>query len=93
MNGEVDPSCQHGLVYLAGEQRLAANVGQRTVEDGVAGGPDDLDREPAIIRASAAGLQQQGPYFVGLRQGERAAPGSDLDRQSMHRIFLRDEWS
>ena len=57
---------------LLGEQALAAHLGQRHVEDLVAGGLDDLelDRQPGD-------LLQQPLDVLRLPQGELAAPGAD----------------
>ena len=69
MHRQIDPPVQQRLVDLLGEQALAADLGQRPVEDPVAGGLDDdhLDRRPA--RPAPAGSA------AAARRSPRSAPG------------------
>ena len=49
VHGNVDAAVQQGVINLLGEQALAANVGQRLVQDLVARGLDDDDLQRALL--------------------------------------------
>jgi hypothetical protein len=49
VHGDVDAAVQQRVVDLLGEQALAADVGERLVEDLVARGLDDHDLEGALL--------------------------------------------
>lgn len=77
----VDASVQQGVVNLLCEQALAANVGQRLVQDLVARGLDDDDLKGAILvqlgerllRAGWAGRAgAEGQRMGGTEGGARA---------------------
>ena len=75
MNSQVDAAIKHGVVYFPGEQALAANFGQRPIQDHVAGRLDN-DDFGSICHFRKAG-NQQGFNFFSLGQRQRAATGAD----------------
>lgn len=60
VHGDVDAAVQQRVVNLLGEQALAANVGQRLVQDLVAGGLDDDDLQGALLVELGEGLLRKG---------------------------------
>ena len=49
VHGNIDAAVEQRLVNLFREQALAADVGQRLVQDLVAGGLDDADLQRAVL--------------------------------------------
>src|SRR5690606_36630743 len=80
---EVGLAVEQRLLDLLDEQALAADLGQRAVDDAVAGGLDDeeLDGE------AGGGRDQAIADVVGLPEGELAAAGRD-DESILHAFFL-----
>ncbi len=72
MHGEVGAALFERRLELLDEQALAADLGQRAVEDLVAarGHAEQLDRH-------AEALLQQGAHMFGLPQREAAFAGGD----------------
>ena len=66
-----------GLLDLFGEETLAADLGQRSVEDTVSRRLDNDDVESAL--GKAMGLHQPGPNLEGLSQRQGGAAGADAD--------------
>ena len=83
MHRQVDGAGEQRLLDLLGEQALAAGLGERPVADHVAGGADDLKRDP--LGGDAVGGGEAGAHLPGLGQRQRAAAGAD----SQHRRALR----
>ncbi len=77
MHRHVDAPVQHGVVDLLGEQPLAADVGERTVEDLISRGLDDDHLDGARPSEPRVGGDEISADLLGLGQGERAAPGAD----------------
>ncbi len=78
MNSDINTPVEQRFLDFLGEKTLAANFGQRSVLNAVAGGLDDLDfnclfRKTVRRHEPVAGL-------VGLRQCQRTAPCSDTQR-------------
>jgi secondary thiamine-phosphate synthase enzyme len=78
MHRDVDAAGQQVLLDLAREQALAADLLQRAVQHGVAGGLDDDDLEGGLWQVEGRGQTVAG--FVGLGQGEGRAAGADAQR-------------
>lgn len=58
MDGDVDPALEQGVVQLAGEQALAADVRQGLVQHLVTGGLDDDDLQGTLVaKVGELGLQ------------------------------------
>ena len=77
MDRKVDAPIEQRLLDLLGEEALAADLGQRPVEDAVAAGADDDDLEVAPWRSRAR--RRGGPRSLGLGERERAAAGADAE--------------
>ncbi len=73
MNGEIDASVDERLLDFLGEERFAADLGERPVGDAVAAGAHRHDRDGA--RRRQGGMRRRKPRhrLLRLRQGERAA--------------------
>jgi len=77
MDGDVDPTVQQRLLDLLREQSLAADLGQRTVEEPVSGGADDLEAH-GILRRELRHRRGKGVAdHARLRERERRAAGAD----------------
>ena len=98
MYREIDGAIEQRLLDFLGEQPLAADIGQRTVLDRIAGGADDLMISIACF-LDALRRRQQPAHHMRLRQRQRAAARADTqtDRGLRHetsrcyaaRSFLR----
>jgi hypothetical protein len=75
MHGEVDGAGEERLLDLFGEQALAADLGERPIADQVAGGADDLDRDP--LGAEPVGGGEPRAHLMRLGERERAAARAD----------------
>jgi hypothetical protein len=75
MHRQVDAAVQQGLLDLLGEQAFAADLRQRTVLDGVAGGADDGKADFVLGHAERHG--QPRAHGPRLHQSERAAARAD----------------
>ena len=80
MDGQVGFAGDQRPVQLLGPERLAADVGERTVLDPVAAGldGDDLNR----VRAPAMSGDQRLCGHARLRQRERRTPGAQAQRSA-----------
>jgi hypothetical protein len=74
MHRDVDAAVEQRVVNLLGEQALAADVGERLVEDLVAGGLDDHDLQGALLgKLREVGLGRGARGEWGERAGEAGA--------------------
>lgn len=73
MHGEVGAAFQQALLQLLDEQSLAADLGQRAVENAVAAGDqaDQFDLQAGMNLAQACG------DMLGLPEGEGTFTGGD----------------
>ncbi len=75
MHREVDRAGEQCLLDLLGEQSLAADLRQRPVADHVAGGADDLERDP--VRREPMDGGQALAHLPRLGERQRAAARPD----------------
>ena len=68
---DVDPTFQHRVVKLLGEERSTAKAGKRQLLNDVTGGPN-LDPLRGIAK-----LGQSRPHPLGLPNGKRARASAD----------------
>src|SRR5690606_38853386 len=85
---DVRPPFEHGALELLDEQALAADLGQRRVEDLVATRchRHQLDGQARVVAA------QQRRDMLGLPEGEAALPGRDPDRAVHPFLILLRTW-
>ena len=76
MDGAIDASGQQRLFDLLDEEPFATDVGERAVDEAIAGRLDDDEGRAALW--VAAGERVAGPR--GLRQSQRTAAGPNPDR-------------
>ena len=73
MHRRIDAARQQGFLDLLGEQALAADLGERSVLDFVAGGLDDHDLDRGLFRQFRMRGGQTRAHLVRLRQRQGAA--------------------
>jgi len=73
MYGEVSLAVEQGAFEFLDEQALAADLGQRTIDDLIAtrGDRQQTHRQPRMLR------QQPRAHVIGLPQRQRTAAGGD----------------
>ena len=75
MHGEIDAAVEQRFLDLLGEQALAADLRQRPVLDGVAGGADDDELDRRLVHPERRG--QPRAHGARLHQRQRAAARAD----------------
>ena len=77
MHGEIDAPVQERLLDLFREEPLAADLGERTVDEAIARGGDDGGAKRAVLGQHGMSRHEPVADVAGLGDGERAAPRTD----------------
>ena len=80
MDREVDPPVQQRFIEFLGEQTLAADVRERTIENLVTGRLDHDDRNLARLAKLRMDSDQLSAGRFRLGQGKGASAGADAKR-------------
>jgi hypothetical protein len=87
MNGEIDALFEESVLDFLGEKALAADFGERPIQDHVAGRLDDDDLERGL--GQAVGSHEASADFMGLGEREGGTARSDADVALLQGRFSR----
>ena len=77
MHGEIDAPVQERFFDLLREEPLAADLGERAVDEAIARGGDDGGAKRAVLGQQGMSRHEPVADLAGLGDGERAAPRTD----------------